>query len=109
MILNSAITTADQRRFWCTPGFLPEEVGIIVDRGQVFCSEGNELKMLLQQGRHNITVYSLMGMALNIDGGHGNKPHLVSMIDGKFCFQVDLVVKLANSLFSFALRAQSIW
>ncbi|KKA29873.1 hypothetical protein TD95_004947 [Thielaviopsis punctulata] len=85
LILNSAITTADQRRFWCTPGFLPEEVGVIVDRGQVFCSEGNELKMLLQQGRHNITVYSLMGMALNIDGGHGNKPHLVSVIDVSHC------------------------
>ncbi|KAL5604368.1 hypothetical protein BROUX41_002340 [Berkeleyomyces rouxiae] len=85
LILNSAITTADQRRFWCTPGFLPEEVGIVVDRGQVYCCEGADLKVLQQQERHNITVYSLIGMTLNIDGGHGNKPHLVSMIDVSHC------------------------
>ncbi|KKF96952.1 PAB-dependent poly(A)-specific ribonuclease subunit PAN2 [Ceratocystis platani] len=72
-------------RFWCTPGFLPEEIGIVVDRGQVYCFEGADLKMFQQQGRHNIIIYSLIGMTLNIEGGHGNKAHLVSMIDVSHC------------------------
>ncbi|PHH51042.1 PAB-dependent poly(A)-specific ribonuclease subunit PAN2 [Ceratocystis fimbriata CBS 114723] len=85
LVLNSNITTADQQRFWCTPGFLPEEIGIVVDRGQVYCFEGADLKMFQQQGRHNIIIYSLIGMTLNIEGGHGNKAHLVSMIDVSHC------------------------
>ncbi|KAH8713936.1 PAN2-PAN3 deadenylation complex catalytic subunit PAN2 [Beauveria bassiana] len=62
-------------------GWLPEEIGIIVDQGQFFCYEGEDLKLHLQRGMHNITVYSLIGMAINIENGQTQKPHLVSMIN----------------------------
>ncbi|KLO84337.1 Uncharacterized protein LW93_1129 [Fusarium fujikuroi] len=80
-MLNTAITNQDQRLLWSTPGWLPEEIGIIVEQGQFFCYEGEDLKLHLQRGIHNITVYSLTGMAINIESGQTQKSHLVSMVN----------------------------
>lgn len=91
LMLNTAITSHDHRMLWSTPGWLPEEIGIIVEQGQFFCYEGEDLKLHLQRGIHNITVYSLIGMATNIEGGQTQKPHLVSMVNGK-CFRWDVQV-----------------
>jgi PAB-dependent poly(A)-specific ribonuclease subunit 2 len=82
LVLNTAITTQEHRMLWATPGWLPEEIGIIVEQGQFFCYEGEDLKVHLQRGIHNITVYSLVGMAINIESGHPQKPHLVSVVNG---------------------------
>lgn len=83
LMLNTAITNSDHRILWSTPGWLPEEIGIIVEHGQFFCYEGEDLKLHLQRGMHNITVYSLIGMAINIESGQTQKSHLVSMVNGK--------------------------
>ncbi|QPG94530.1 poly(A)-specific ribonuclease [Epichloe festucae Fl1] len=81
LMLNTAITSHEHRMLWSTPGWLPEEIGIIVEQGQFFCYEGEDLKLHLQRGIHNITVYSLIGMAINIENGPTQKPHLVSMVN----------------------------
>ncbi|KAF4595528.1 PAB-dependent poly(A)-specific ribonuclease subunit PAN2 [Ophiocordyceps camponoti-floridani] len=81
LMLNTAITNQDHRMLWSTPGFLPDEIGIIVDQGQFYCYEGEDLKLHLQRGMHSITVYSLMGMAVNIEGGQTQKSHLVSVVN----------------------------
>ncbi|RBR26581.1 uncharacterized protein FIESC28_00578 [Fusarium coffeatum] len=81
LMLNTAITNQEQRALWSTPGWLPEEIGIIVEREQFFCYEGEDLKLHLQRGMHNIKVYSLTGMAINIESGQTQKSHLVSMIN----------------------------
>ncbi|EEU47284.1 uncharacterized protein NECHADRAFT_91728 [Fusarium vanettenii 77-13-4] len=81
LMLNTAITNSDHRILWSTPGWLPEEIGIIVEHGQFFCYEGEDLKLHLQRGIHNITVYSLIGMAINIESGQTQKSHLVSMVN----------------------------
>lgn len=83
LMLNTAINSPEHRALWATPGWLPEEIGIIVEQGQFFCYEGEDLKLHLQRGIHDIAVYSLIGMAINIEGGQTQKPHLVSMINGK--------------------------
>jgi PAB-dependent poly(A)-specific ribonuclease subunit 2 len=82
LMLNTAITNQEHRMLWSTPGWLPEEIGIIVEQGQFFCYEGEDLKLHLQRGYHNITVYSLIGMAVNIESGSTQKPHLVAMVNG---------------------------
>ncbi|KAJ8119578.1 hypothetical protein ONZ43_g3499 [Nemania bipapillata] len=69
----------EHRHLWATPGWLPEEIGIIVDNGNFFCYEGEDLKLHLQRGIHNITVYSLTGLTANIDGGKQQQSHLVAM------------------------------
>ncbi|KAI1347977.1 PAB-dependent poly(A)-specific ribonuclease subunit PAN2 [Xylaria sp. FL0043] len=79
LMLTAAIHTAEHRNLWATPGWLPEEIGIIVDNGNFFCYEGEDLKLHLQRGIHNITVYSLTGIAVNIDGGKQQQSHLVAM------------------------------
>ncbi|KAI1387808.1 PAB-dependent poly(A)-specific ribonuclease subunit PAN2 [Hypoxylon trugodes] len=79
LMLTTAINNNDHRRLWATPGWLPEEIGVIVDNGQFFCFEGEDLKLHLQRGIHNITVYSLTGLAVSIEGGQQQRSHLVAM------------------------------
>ncbi|KAM0205245.1 hypothetical protein ACHAQI_009349 [Fusarium lateritium] len=81
LMLNTAIASQEQRVLWSTPGWLPEEIGIIVEKGQFYCYEGEDLKLHLQRAAHNITVYSLTGMAINIESGQTQKSHLVSMVN----------------------------
>lgn len=83
LTLNTTITNEDHKAIWSTPGWLPEEIGIIVEQGQFFCYEGEDLKLHLQRGIHNITVYSLVGMVLNIESKQIQKPHLVAMVNGR--------------------------
>ncbi len=81
---NNQANSAEFRRLWTTPGWLPEEIGIIVDQaGQFFCYEGEDLKLHLQRGIHNITVYSLVGMAASVESGQPRKSHLIAMVNGK--------------------------
>lgn len=99
LAVNTAISTPEHRRLWSTPGWLPEEIGIIVDQGQFFCFEGEDLKLHLQRGIHSITVYSLIGMVINIESSAPQKTHLVGMVNGRLhpylCFTYSDTNKLA--------------
>lgn len=86
LMLTTAINNNEHRRLWATPGWLPEEIGVIVDNGQFFCFEGEDLKLHLQRGIHNIAVYSLTGLAVNIEGGQQQRSHLVAMVNSKFLY-----------------------
>ncbi|KAL2131448.1 hypothetical protein VTI74DRAFT_5096 [Chaetomium olivicolor] len=81
LTVNTAVSTPEHRRLWSTPGWLPEEIGVIVDQGQFFCFEGEDLKLHLQRGIHNITVYSLIGMVVHIESTAPQKTHLVGMVN----------------------------
>ncbi|KAK3316323.1 ubiquitin carboxyl-terminal hydrolase-domain-containing protein [Apodospora peruviana] len=85
LALNAAVSSVEIRKLWETPGWLPEEIGIIVDKGQFFCFEGQDLKLHMQRKIHNITVYSLVGLVVNIDAGGGaavqKPPHLVGIVN----------------------------
>lgn len=84
LAINTAIVLQEHRKLWETPKWLPEEIGIIIKDGQFFCFEGEDLRTHLQRGAHNITVYSLIGMVVNIEHKPPSKPHLVSIINGEF-------------------------
>lgn len=82
-MLNANIDNPEAREFWSVPGCLPQEIGVITDQqGNFFCYEDEDLKLHLERGRHDIAVYSLIGLAANIDSGHHQKPHLVSLVNG---------------------------
>ena len=83
LMLNAVANSPDAKLFWSIPGWLPEEIGIIIDHGQFFCYEGEDLKLHLTRGIHNVTVYSLIGFAADIDSGRQEKPHLVSFVNGE--------------------------
>lgn len=81
LMLNAALHTAEAKQLWATPDFLPKEIGIIVNDGQLYCYEGQDLHMHLHRGRHNVTVYELVGYVADITHGEAKTSHLVSTID----------------------------
>jgi PAB-dependent poly(A)-specific ribonuclease subunit 2 len=84
LVLNAAINSPEAKQFWSVPGWLPEEIGVILDGGQFFCYQGEDLKLHIQRGIHSITVYSLIGLAAEIDSGQHQKSHLVSLVNGPY-------------------------
>ena len=81
LTINTAIQTLDARQCWAKPGWLPQEIGIIVDQGNFFCFEGQDLRHHLQRGAYKIEVYELVGTVVDISAGDVHKPHLVSIIN----------------------------
>ncbi|KAI0129433.1 exonuclease [Xylariales sp. AK1849] len=82
LTLNVGPLTDEYRRLWATPGWLPDEIGVIVVNGDFYAYEGDDLKYHLNRGHHNMTVYSLTGLAVNIDNSHSSKEsHIVAMAD----------------------------
>ncbi|XTI82352.1 PAB-dependent poly(A)-specific ribonuclease subunit PAN2 [Cenococcum geophilum] len=81
LMLNAAIQSHEAKQLWSTLNWLPQEIGIIVEQGQFFCYEGQDLKLHLQRGVYNIMVYELIGVVADINSGEHQKPHLVTMIN----------------------------
>lgn len=82
-MLNAAVNTAEASHFWAIPNWLPEEIGIIVEGGQLFCYEGQDLGLHLQRGQHQVTVYELVGVVADINSGEHQASHLVSLVNGE--------------------------
>ena len=89
LMINAAIGTlqltqqTEAKQHWARPGWLPQEIGIIVDQGNFFCFEGQDLKHHLQRGAYKIEVYELIGTVNNIHYDGRRRSHLVSNINGK--------------------------
>ncbi|KAG9237025.1 PAB-dependent poly(A)-specific ribonuclease subunit PAN2 [Amylocarpus encephaloides] len=81
LMLNASITSQEAKQLWARPKWLPEEIGVIIDQGQFFCYQGEDLKFQLHRGMHNVSVYSLIGIAADIDSGQHQKSHLVSLVN----------------------------
>lgn len=84
MLLNAAVKSPEAKHLWGTPGWLPDEIGVIVEHGQFYCFEGEDLKLHLERGTHNVIVYSLTGLVCDVDSGQHQKSHLVSLINGNY-------------------------
>lgn len=85
LTLLAGALNEDSRKLWATPGWLPTEIGVIVSGGDFFCYEGEDLKFQLQRGFHDISVYSLTGVAVNIDVDQSSmESHLVAVANGEF-------------------------
>lgn len=82
MMINAAIHNADQKQLWSTAGWLPQEIGVIINGGQFYCYEGQDLKVHLQRGVYDIMIYELVGVVADINSGENQKSHLVSLING---------------------------
>lgn len=81
LVLNAATANPMHRRLWANPDWLPEEVGVIVENGQVMCFEGEDLKIREQRKFPGLMVYQLVGVVAEIDIPEHQKPHLVSFIN----------------------------
>lgn len=83
LMINAAVHSTEAKQLWAKVRWLPQEIGIIVDQGQFFCYEGQDLRMHLQRGVFKILVYELVGVVAEIHSGDSQKPNLVSMINGE--------------------------
>ncbi|KAI9926776.1 hypothetical protein ASPWEDRAFT_164839 [Aspergillus wentii DTO 134E9] len=81
LMLNAALSNPLCRRLWTIPGWLPEQVGVLVDGAQVLCFEGEELNLRIQSNTPGLIVYELVGLVSEIDIPEHQKPHLVSFIN----------------------------
>lgn len=81
LMLNTAIHSHEAKVLWSLPNWLPQEIGIIVEKGAFYCFEGRDLELHLQRGAYKIVVYELIGIVADINSGEHQKPHLVSVIN----------------------------
>ena len=81
MTINAALTIPSMRSLWETPGWLPTEVGILVQNRNVYCFEGADLGLHIRNKTPNLVVYELVGFVAEIDLAEHQRPHLVSFIN----------------------------
>ena len=84
-MINAALKTMEAKQYWAIPGWLPDRIGVIVENGKFFCFEGEDLRLHLEKGMHVIKVYELVGIVADVNSGEHQKPHLVSLINGRNC------------------------
>lgn len=82
LMISAEVRSAEAKQIWSGPNWLPSEIGIIVDQGQFYCYQDQDLKLHLQRGVFNIQVYELVGVVADVISVHKEKPHLVSLING---------------------------
>ena len=72
-----------KKHFWTARGWLPREIGVTVDSGNVTCQEGEQLDRF--RDHPSTSVYELVGVVANATSGRGEqlKEHLISFIDGR--------------------------
>ncbi|BDD62899.1 poly(A)-specific ribonuclease [Monascus purpureus] len=81
LMVNTALSNPIYRRLWANPGWLPGEIGVVIENGQVMCFEGEDLKTRVQNNTPGLMVYELVGFVSEIDILEHQKPHLVSFIN----------------------------
>lgn len=83
LMINAAIHTPEAKQIWATPNWLPQEIGVIVEQGQFFCYQDQDLALHVQRGVYNVQVYELIGVVADVKSSENQKPHLVSLVNGK--------------------------
>jgi PAB-dependent poly(A)-specific ribonuclease subunit 2 len=99
LMINSSIHSTEAKQTWAIPNWLPQEIGIIVDQGQFFCYQDQDLKLHVQRGVYNIQIYELVGVVCDIATGENQKSHLVSLINGERLLPARLVANRSSGTF----------
>lgn len=84
LMINTGLNKqSDGRQLWSIPGWLPEKIGLCIDKGRIFCLEGEALRAS-QRNRQSrpLVVYDLVGLVADVNSGENQKSHMVSVING---------------------------
>lgn len=81
MMINAALTNPAMRSLWEMPGWLPTEVGVLVQNRNVYCFENADLGLHIRNKTPNLVIYELVGFVAEIDVPDHQRPHLVSFIN----------------------------
>ncbi|KAK5083739.1 poly(A)-specific ribonuclease [Lithohypha guttulata] len=81
LMLNTALTNPAMHTLWENPGWLPTEVGVMMQNRGIYVFEGTELQTQLRNKASSIIVYELVGFVADIDTTERQQPHLVSLVN----------------------------
>ncbi|KAL9599323.1 MAG: hypothetical protein Q9179_003596 [Wetmoreana sp. 5 TL-2023] len=83
LMVNTGLNKqTDARQLWSIPGWLPERIGIVMEKGRLLCLEGEALRVS-QRSRQSrpLAVYDLVGLVADVNSGEHQKSHMVSLIN----------------------------
>ena len=81
LIINSGLDkNPKSRSIWATPGWLPREIGVTTESGNLVCSEGDGLRPF--RIYRSTAIYELVGLVVDVKSTERQKHHLISFIDG---------------------------
>ena len=81
LMINAVLTNQKYRSLWETQGWLPTEIGILVQGRQLYVFEGNDLALHQRNNTAGLMVYELVGFVAEIDIAEHQRSHLVSFIN----------------------------
>lgn len=81
LMLNTALINPAMQTLWESPGWLPAEIGIMMQNRGIHVFEGTELATQLRSKASSIIVYELVGFVADIDTTERQQPHLVSLVN----------------------------
>lgn len=98
LMINTGLNKqTDGRQLWSIPGWLPEKIGICIEKGRVLCLEGEALRAS-QRTRQTrpLIVYDLVGLVADVNSGENQKSHMVSLINGMYSSQLRIAKSLVT-------------
>lgn len=82
LMINAALgNNTSMRSLWEQPGWLPSEIGLIVQDRTVYVFEGTDLALHIRNKSPGLMIYELVGFVAEIDTSERHQPHLVSMVN----------------------------
>jgi PAB-dependent poly(A)-specific ribonuclease subunit 2 len=78
------------REHWSSPGWLPGEMGVSINNGQLSVYQGKDLSVV-KETSENLVVYDLVGFVAEIRVEEERNTHLISFVNGTFvCFLIPI-------------------
>ena len=84
MMFNATTNEKSQtyiREHWSTPGWLPDEIGVLVANGQLSVYQGEDLR-IMKERCENLVTFDLVGFVAEIKPEEKRNTHLISFVNG---------------------------
>ena len=80
------------REHWLSPGWLPDEVGVLVENGQLSVYQGEELADIKEA--NGLVLYDLVGFVAEIRVEEERNTHLISFVNGMFAQSLSHAIRV---------------
>ncbi|KAL6714377.1 poly(A)-specific ribonuclease [Lecanora helva] len=80
LMINPGLDKSPKSRStWASRDWLPREVGVTTENGNLMCSEGDHLRPF--RNYRGTAIYELVGLVVDVKSAERQKHHLISFID----------------------------
>ena len=80
MINTGLDKSPKNKQLWTKPRWLPQEIGITIEGGNMRVLEGDSLQPF--RYHRSTVVFELVGLVADVTSADRQKPHLVSFVNG---------------------------